>query len=588
MLDLGVPATEAQLAEEREKLRAKTHMVNPAMWILDNKFINENQKPIEFTGHRFMLQPYSDSSPWQVIRKSAQVGWSVLAILKSVHAANFIKLNVIYVLPTRNASAEFVTPKVNPMLRRNPELAKLVKGTDNKSLKEVGDRWIYFKGAFNEGEAISTSADLVVADEYDRSNQDVLSMYQSRLQASSFRWYWRFSNPSIPNYGVDELFKRSDQMHWWIACGHCGYETHIDFEREYVGEDEEGQLFSHYVKILDDEPEHEAGYYACGYCDKELTNADRQNGRWVAKYPDRKLRGYWICQMMVPWVSAVLILEQRNSMDTQTFYNMVLGKAYQPSEFLINRDSILNSRRFDTPDRKQMFLGVDSGKEKHWVLGNWQGVISYGKYTSWDDIETLIQLNKAMTVIDALPDFTIPAQLAEKYPGQVYVNYYSHDTKNIAATQEKEGDEAGVLVTDRTKIFDIVAMEIANQQLGFYLAEDALHGKGKGIISHFENMYRVTELDTKGIARARWETKGEGESKSPDHWAHATVYYRIARSMALEDDQTGGIPAAGKNNLQGKRTFTAGNNNPKAKAVLGMDTDTLIEKSLQRHKKRRI
>jgi hypothetical protein len=574
--------------QQREQLRARTHMVNPAMWILDNKFINENQEPIEFISHRFMLQPYSDSSPEQVIRKSAQIGWSILAILKSVHAANFIKLNVIYVLPTRNASAEFVTPKVNPMLKRNPPLAKLLRDTDSKGLKAIGDRWLYFKGAFHEGEAISTSADLVVADEYDRSNQSVLSMYQSRLNASRYRWYWRFSNPSIPNYGVDELYERSDQMHWFIACPHCDYECYIDFESEYAWTDAEGtECSTHYVKIIDDEREKEEGFYACGMCHKELSDADRQSGRWIARYPDRKLRGYWICQMMVPWVSASHIIKQRNDMDTQTFYNMVLGKAYQPSEFLINRSAIMGARRFDTPTHEQMFLGVDSGKEKHWVLGNWQGVVSYGKYTDWDDIRKLFLLHNAITVIDALPDFTVPAQLAEEFPGQVFVNYYSHDTKNREATQEKGGDEKGVLTTDRTKIFDAVAMEISNKQLGFFLTEDALDLKGRGIVSHFENMYRVVEVDTKGIARARWETKGEGESKAPDHWAHATIYYRIARGIGLPEGSSGGVSAA-KPDTKIKRSFANNDGSPRVKEVLGMDTNTLIERSLMRRKKRRL
>ena len=197
------------------------------MWVLDSQLINENQKPFEFDNHRFMLQPYSDSSPDQVIMKSAQVGWSVAAILKSIHAAKFLKLNVIYVLPTRNVVHDFVTPKVNPLIQRNPVIAEMVKGSDSTSLKQVGDRFIYFRGSFHEGEAISTTADLIVADEYDRSDQSVLTVYQSRLQASEFGWYWRFSNPSVPGFGVHDWYQESDQMHWFVTCPHCNHELYI-------------------------------------------------------------------------------------------------------------------------------------------------------------------------------------------------------------------------------------------------------------------------------------------------------------------------------------------------------------------------
>jgi hypothetical protein len=557
----------------KEELRAQAHIINPALWVLDNEFINENQEPFEFDSHRFMLQPYADSSPQQVIMKSAQVGWSVEAILKSVHAAKYLRMNVIYVLPTRNASAEFVVPKVNPMLQRNPELAKLVKNTDNKSLKQVGDRFIYFKGAYHQGEAISTSADLIVSDEHDRSDQSVLSTYQSRLQASKYGWFWKFSNPSIPGFGVHELFQMSDQMHWFVTCSHCGHEWYMDFEHDK-------SMKNHYVRVINKTKYHEKAYYACGSCHQEIYDDDRQAGRWIAKYPERKVRGYWICQMLVPWVSATKIIEQQNTMSIEDFHNFVLGKPYQASEFMINRESILSARNFATPNKTECFLGVDVGKDKHWVLGNHQGVITYGKCQNWSDIEDLINLYEATTVIDALPDFTIPEELARKYPGQVFVNYFVHDTKNMDAVNRKAGDRS-VLQSDRTKMFDILAAEITSRKLCFYQTEDALGD----LIGHFENIYRVVELDTKQIARAKWETKGEGENnKRPDHWAFATLYYRIAKTMGISPEDAGGVLSVPTQKTSG---YNVVNDTVKASDALGMNLDLLVEKSLQRNKMRK-
>lgn len=270
-------------------MRAFTHVVNPIMWILDNEFINENQKPFEFDNHRYMIQPYSDNSPDQVIMKSAQVGWSVLAILKSIHAAKLRRMNVIYVLPTRNASRDFVIPKVNPMIDRNPVIRDIVKGTDSTSLKQVGDRWIYFRGAFHKGEAISTTADLVVSDEHDISDQGVLTIYQSRLQASEYGYFWRFSNPTLPGFGVHELWQESDQMHWFVTCPHCKHEWYMGFERDDIEK-------NHYV-------DRERLIYACGACHGEIDTTSRQNGEWVQKYPENAprvehsenvgRRGYW-------------------------------------------------------------------------------------------------------------------------------------------------------------------------------------------------------------------------------------------------------------------------------------------------------
>lgn len=541
-------------------------MLNPAMWVLDNRFVNENQKPFEFDSHRFMLLPYADSSPDQVIMKSAQVGWSVAAILKAIHAANFLKLNVIYALPTRNASAEFVVPKVNPMIQRNPVIKALVKSTDNKSLKQVGDRFIYFKGAFHEGEAISTSADVLIEDEHDRCNQGVLITMQSRLQASEYGWMWRFSNPSIPGFGVHELFSDSDQMHWFVTCPHCNHEWFMDFEHDRHSK-------NHYI-------DEEQLVYACGACHKPLSADDRQGGRWVPKYPLRKRRGYWLSQLMVPWVTAEKVVSQRDAMSIEVFHNFVLGLPYQASEFMINRESILRASNPGVANKVDVVIGCDSGKEKHWVIGNPEGIFSYGKTTDWEDIERLITMYNATAVIDALPDFTIPERLARKYPGKVFVHYYTHDSKSLDTINRKEGTESGVIQSDRTKLFDMLAAEITNGSIRFFQNAKAL----EELIYHFEQIYRIVEVDTRGIMRARWEHK---ENK-PDHWAHATAYYRVGLSLMMKVGEVGGVTPMAAGPKKKPAYHVRPDGTVPVKEALGMDLDTLVERSLSKNKRKRV
>lgn len=547
---------------------ALSHMTNPAIWVIDNQFINENQKPFEFNAHRFMLLPYGDCSPDQAIMKSAQVGWSVAAILKSIHAAKFLKLNVIYVLPTRNVVHDFVTPKVNPMIRRNPVIAEMVKGSDSTSLKQVGDRFIYFRGSFHEGEAISITADLVVADEYDRSDQSVLTVYQSRLQASDYGWFWRFSNPSVPGFGVHEYYQDSDQMHWIITCPYCKNARWIDIEHDKYTN-------NHYLnegRTISPTP-----YYACGACHKQLPDAARQAGTWMPKFPERSRRGYWINQLMVPWVPASKILQQRKEMDIATFHNFVLGKPYQASEYLINRESILRTTKPGLADKTDVIIGCDSGKTKHWVMGNTEGIFSYGKYDSWDEVERLRNLYDATMVIDALPDFTVPERLARKYPGKVFVHYYTHDSKMMEVSIRNEGVNYGRIDSDRTKLFDLLAAEVTSGQVRFFLEPKALDE----LIYHFEQIYRIVEADPKGIERAKWETK----ENRPDHFAHAVAYWRVGRSFLIKAGETGGVTPGKAVKPKGYfvdgRTSTA-----KVKDVL--DIDAIVERSIGKAKKRRV
>lgn len=537
--------------------------ISPLAWIVSNKMVTENQKLFEFTSHRFLIEPMNDMSPDQVCQKSAQIGYSCLAILKCLWMAKFKEMNIAYVLPSNNIVLDFVKPKADPLINSNPAVRELVT-RDSITLKQVGDRFLYFRSSTVERQAISISVDLLIIDELDRViSPQVLNTYDSRLQASEYGWRWRFSNPSIPAFGINELFNESTQRHWFVKCSHCGHRWHMEFEQDDYSK-------PHYL-------DQDRLIFACGSCHKEITVADRINGEWVTKYPTRKRQGYLINQMMAPWVTASRIMDQYKESSIEFFHNFVLGLPYQASEYMINREAILNTTNPGLADKREVMMGCDSGKVKHYVLGNSEGVFNYGKTENWDDIERLIQMYNATCVIDALPDFTVPEKLSRKYPGKVFVNYYVHDSKSIDVINRKEGTEFGVINSDRTKLLDLVAAEIASRSLRFFQEPKSLDE----LIWHCEQAYRVVEPDTRGILRARWETK----VNRPDHFLHALAYYRIARSMAIGSGTGGVTPSAP---MKGKPGFYVKDDKVKVKDALGMPFDDLIEKSLRKNRKHKI
>lgn len=489
--------------------------VSPLAWVVFNNMVNEDGKQIEFRNHRFLIKPFADMHPDQVTMKSAQVGWSVMSILKALHAAGYFpKLNIIYTLPTANATKDFVIPKVNTLIDRNPAVRELVT-KDAIQLKQVGERFIYYRGTKSETSAISTSADLLVMDEYDRSDQGVLNVYDSRLQASEYAWRWRFSNPSVPNYGVHDLWETSDQNMWFVTCSKCWHEMYMSWE-------EEPEKKPHYV-------DQETEVFRCGDCKEEITDDDRRGGRWLARYPDRTKdgkgrRGYHVSQLIAPWVSAARICEQFRESTPEFFHNFVLGLPYQVAELVVDRGSLLRATSPGQIEKVNVCMGVDNGVTKHWVLGTPQGVFAYGKTDSWEDIEALIRMYNAMTVIDANPYPNVPKKLTEAYRGRVFINYYVQDSKNLGIIRFKDKDDLGVVQSDRTKLLDLVAGEINNQILTFVQNPIEM----EGMIYHWSNMYRTVESNDKGIERGVWLTK---ETK-PDHWAHALAYWRIALEKA--------------------------------------------------------
>lgn len=485
----------------------------PLAWIEFNQFVNENQKRLEFKNHRFMIDVYADNSPDIVCIKSAQVGFSVYAILKSLHELKYEQRNVLYALPTKNIVQDFVKPKVDPLIASNTPIAASM-GNDSVSQKKFGDRFIYFKGG-SEREAISVSADTLVVDEYDRMpSMDIVSMFDSRLQAAEEPRRRRFSNPSAVGFGVDALYKDSCKFHWLVVCPSCGYSSYMDYTKEsysYQGE----QYNSHYVDKVKER-------YACGDCDATITDEARRRGEWVAFNPEHKRHGYWISQMMAPWVTASRIIEQESDMDIATFHNMVLGKAYTPTDMIVDRDAILRACAPSNIPRLQVAMGVDQDAGgQYYVLMTPQGIFDHGYVDSWDKIEHIKLMYKAIVVSDPNPYGAIPKQMANKYSD--WYNCYFKNLDGMSAIQWKEAEQ--VVYADRTRVIDIRANEIVNGRLLYrehpYKLED--------VIKHWNNLYRTTEEKEDGKIKSVWIKKEERQSDYP----FAEVYARIALTKLL-------------------------------------------------------
>ena len=174
---------------------AQLEASNVLAWITLNGFVNEYNKPLEFVNHRFLIDYMVDDHNVIVTKKAAQVGMTVAETLRGIHYAAFGGKNTIHTLQTSDVIKGFVAPKVNPIIEYNPKIRALMK-VDSESLKQFGENFIYYRGAQAESQAINITADVLNIDEYDRSNQKVVEVYRSRLDASPDPKIRYFSNPS--------------------------------------------------------------------------------------------------------------------------------------------------------------------------------------------------------------------------------------------------------------------------------------------------------------------------------------------------------------------------------------------------------
>lgn len=499
------------------------------LWILDNKFVSETGKPIEFTQHRFMIDYLHDQHPHKVSLKSSQIGETVMELFDDFHLVGKKHLNVAHTMHTSDVLQSFVRPKVNPLIQNNPAIRALMT-TDSEGLKGFGSNFLFLRGANAESQAISFSADVLKIDEKDRSNLSVVEMFQSRMDFSEFRWIREFSNPSAKGIGVDATFQRSDQRHWFVKCPACGYERHIDFEQDT-------DMLSHFVDREHAEDGVVKPIYVCGNpeCWHELSNADRIRGRWVAKWPSRdKIHGYWFSQMMAPWFSAAQIVDKFENNSIEYFYNFVLGKPYTAANLEFSRETILRACRPGVPYRRGVVMGSDIGNPHWYWLGNASGVFEIGHAASWEDLERIFLSNNCDAwVADAQPEFTEVQRMIRKYPGKFYACRYVQDTKGVGIVRWQSGDLSGFVYADRTKIIDRLVQEVTEGSIRFMMQPSGL----EELIKHAANIYRRVETDEKGKTSIDWLTVGKNDGDTggakPDHLVHAGVYWRIALEQSL-------------------------------------------------------
>ena len=493
--------------EYLQALSRETQKVNPMIWVVDNLMKTEKGIPIEFRNHPFLLDPWTDLTPIQAIIKCSQIGWSTLAILKTLWAAKYKGWNIIYTLPTGDGVTDFVGSKVNPIIANNPAIGALVKDKDTIQQKQIGSSFIFYRGTqsgksstdkMESGRGIMLTSDLNIHDESDRSDQAIIEQYESRLANSSYKGRWYFSNPTAPGVGAHRYWLLSDQKHWFITCPACAHRQYLRWP---------------------DSIDRERKVYVCIQCRHELDDHTRRGGKWIRKYRDRDISGYWISQLMNPLWSAKDILLAEATKDKQYFYNFILGLPYKGSDVVVDRETIVRNIVLTDNNRQEVAMGVDNGIEKHYVIGNAKGIFELGVTKSWDEIESLIRKYNATTVIDLNPYPKMPKALTQKYR-HVYCSFYKRDKDRLKIIEWGANEKRGMVYSERNRVIQECIDWIVDGGVSFNLPESAL----EQYIYHWDNIYQVVEEDALGVPYAKWVCV---ENK-PDHYVHATVYWMLA------------------------------------------------------------
>jgi hypothetical protein len=394
-------------------------------------------RPFRFEDHEYLRAIYDDTSAHVVLSKAAQIGGTTWAILKSIHACGS-GLNVGYFFPTHTDVIEFSKSRVSPLLAENPFLARTMTDTDTAGLKRIGEAFLYLRGMKSEVGMKSIPADMIVFDELNEATPDARTLARERIAHSDYKRMIELSNPSLPGYGIDEQYERSDQRHWTLKCPSCGEWTCL--EREFpkkLGEE---------VRIILPRPE--GGFYrACPRCQAEL---DVAQGEWVAEIPGREIHGYRISQLFSVKIDPGEIMEEyRTTRFPERFFNLKIGIPWADLEHKLDPSTVLSLCQ-DVPEimpkAASYCMGVDTGKELHVVVLRQNHeeprqrvlvhVVACRLFSELDEL--MKRFRVSCCVIDGLPETHATRDFARAHPGTVFMNFFNESQRGAAKWDAKE------------------------------------------------------------------------------------------------------------------------------------------------------
>lgn len=428
--------------------------------------VPEQRGPLDLVRYAFQIEPlYSEAATTdreQVHMKSTQCGWSTGAIRQALFWADVYAWSVLYTFPTDTELADFSRKRIKPIIRASEHLRgrMLSDQVDNVGQKQIGQGWISFRGLQRPVDSIDVDAILI--DEYDTSDQAVITDTEYRLSgAESADIIRRIGVPSIPGFGIDMHYENSDQRVWVVRCGAC---NHWNALKGY-------EAFCQNVDV---------GVVAlvCAECRRPI---DVRLGEWVAKYPDRPVRGYHAPKLLVPGRKVLerLIRNSRRTRpdEVEAFHRRDMGEAYAPAEGRLSLEAVracvrpelrpeqavvshnLRTMGVDVASARACNVTIEESLDDEHAIGRKVFVGTVGG-TANEVFRELCRLMEVfgvhMCCIDNEPDGMFSRAFAARFPGRVY----RADFFTPAPGARKEADVWNVLDDEqfvslwRTRLYD--------------------------------------------------------------------------------------------------------------------------------------
>jgi hypothetical protein len=248
----------------------------------------------------------------------------------------------------------------------------------------------------------------------------------------------------------------------------------------------------------------------------------------VATFPDREVHGYSISQLFSPTVDPAEILEEyRTTRFPEKLFNLKIGVAWADRENRLQIDDVFrlcSDQGLLTRTNNLCSMGVDTGRELHVVIGCYpdsegkprRRIVHLGVHGSFDGLDDLMRRFSVQTcVIDGLPETHATREFAQRWQGQVFLNFFNEHQRGGPAWD----DTRYVVQENRTEALDLSRREIRE---GVVILPRRMPIVETFALHLTRDAKQLTEDPETGVARYRYLKTGV------NHFSLAFTYEALA------------------------------------------------------------
>ncbi|AYP68491.1 tail assembly protein [Exiguobacterium phage vB_EalM-137] len=302
-----------------------------------------------------------------VIMSSAQVGKTELILNTLGYHVDFDPGPILVVQPTVALAQSFSKERLAPMIRDTPAIKHKIadaksRDSGNTTLqKSFPGGYIVLAGANAPSGLASRPIRILLADEIDRfpvsagTEGDPLSLAEKRTNNFYNRKKIFVSTPTIKGASrIEKEYELSTMEEWTLACPSCGEYQPLKFAQIHF---DSASMSCSCCGALHDEYEWK-----------------RSPGKWIARNPGARSRGFHLNEFASPWkkwqeiIDDFLDAKKKGQEAMKVWVNTSLGETWEEETEEVDTESLENRREeygAELPDRvKVLTAAVDTQDDR--------------------------------------------------------------------------------------------------------------------------------------------------------------------------------------------------------------------------------